>query len=152
VLGVSSAAASDAESDPSKEGVPVVLGVSSAAASDPESDPGKESLSVVLGVSSAAASDPESDPGKEGMSGVGDGISVGSSSLQPVGSVQSVLPSLPFLLEESNGAFGSHMHLVPSTLGIWFGGHSHSPVTALEAEPSKVVSQSTQFFGSLIHP
>ena len=84
-----------------------MLGVSSAAASNAESDPGKEGLSVVLGVSSAAASDPESDPSKEGMSRVADGISVGSSSLQSVGSVQSVLPSLPFLLEESNGAFGS---------------------------------------------
>ena len=65
----------------------------------------------MLGVSSAAASDAESDPSKEGMSGVADGISVGSSSLQPVGSVQSVLPSLPFLLEESNGAFRSHWAL-----------------------------------------
>ena len=88
-----------------------MLGVSSAAASNAESDPGKEGLSVVLGVSSAAASDPESDPSKEGMSRVADGISVGSSSLQSVGSVQSVLPSLPFLLEESNGAFGSHWAL-----------------------------------------
>ena len=83
-------------SDPGKGGVPVVLGVSSAAASDAESDPSKEGLSVVLGVSSAAASDAESDPGKEGMSGVADGISVGSSSLQPVGSVQSSpSPSFP---------------------------------------------------------
>merc|ERR1719235_889610 len=128
------------------------LGVSSAAASDPESDPGKGGVPVVLGVSSAAASDPESDPGKEGMSGVADGISVGSSSLQPVGSVQSVLPSLPFLLEESNGAFGSHMHSVPSSLGIWFMRHSHSPVSALGKEFFKTSLQSTQFFGSSIHP
>ena len=96
MLGVSSAAASDPESDPGKESLSVVLGVSSAAASDPESDPSKEGLSVVLGVSSAATSDAESDPGKEGMSGVADGISVGSSSLQPVGSVQSSpSPSFP---------------------------------------------------------
>ena len=106
----------------------------------------------MLGVSSAATSDAESDAGKEGMSGVGDGISVGSSSLQPVGSVQSVLPSLPFLLEESNGAFGSHMHWVPPSLGTWFMRHSHSPVTALGKEFFKTVSQSTQFFGSSIHP
>ena len=72
-----------------------MLGVSSAAASNAESDPGKEGMPM-LGVSSAAASDPESDPGKEGMSGVADGISVGSSSLQPVGSVQSSpSPSFP---------------------------------------------------------
>ena len=129
-----------------------MLGVSSAAASDPESDPSKEGLSVVLGVSSAATSDAESDPGKEGMSGVGDGISVGSSSLQPVGSVQSVLPSLPFLLEESNGAFGSNMHWSPSSLGTWFMRHSHSPVSSLGIEFFKTVSQSTQFFGSSIHP
>ena len=75
-----------------------MLGVSSAAASNAESDPGKEGLSVVLGVSSAAASDPESDPSKEGMSRVADGISVGSSSLQSVGSVQS-LPPVPSSLD-----------------------------------------------------
>ena len=77
----------------------------------------------MLGVSSAATSDAESDPGKEGMSGVADGISVGSSSLQPVGSVQSLPPvpsslDVPFRRTSSKrkaaqlpGAFWGLLHL-----------------------------------------